>query len=45
MQPVTKASLDPKSKDIRHLRADQEFCGVMGCFGLIRLITPSELVY
>jgi hypothetical protein len=25
------------SKDIRHLRADQEFCGVVGCFGLIRL--------
>ena len=34
MQPITQASLDPKLNDIRHLRADQEFCGVIGCFGL-----------
>ena len=35
MEPITLASLDPKLNDIRHLRADQEFCGVIGCFGLI----------
>ena len=35
MQPITQASLDPKLNDIRHLRADQEFCGVIGCFGLV----------
>jgi hypothetical protein len=35
MQPITQASFDPKLNDIRHLRADQEFCGVIGCFGLI----------
>jgi hypothetical protein len=32
MQPVTQASLDPKLNDIRLLRADQSFDGVMGCF-------------
>ena len=31
----TAFSLDPKLNDIRHLRADQEFCGVIGCFGLL----------
>jgi hypothetical protein len=35
MQPITQASHDPKFNDIRHLRADQGFYGVMGCFGLI----------
>jgi len=35
MQPISQASLDPKMNDIRHLRAEQEFCGVIGCFGLI----------
>lgn len=40
MQPITQASLDPKLNDIRHLRAEQEFCGVIGCFGLI---TPKTL--
>ena len=40
MQPITQPSLDPKMNDIRHLRADQEFCGVIGCFGLI---TPKTL--
>jgi len=37
MQPITQVSLDPKLNDIRHLRADQEFCGVIGCFGSIWL--------
>ena len=37
MQPITQASLDPKMNDIRQLRADQEFCRVIGCFGLICL--------
>ena len=35
MQPITQASLDPKLNNIRHLRAEQEFCGVIGCFGLV----------
>ena len=35
MQPITQASLDPKLNDIRHLRAEQEFCEVIGCFGFI----------
>ena len=33
MQPITQASLDPRLNDIRHLRADQEFCGVIGFLG------------
>jgi hypothetical protein len=37
MQPIAQASLDPKMNDIRQLRADQEFCGVIGCFSLICL--------
>jgi hypothetical protein len=35
MQPITQASLDPKLNDIIHLRAEQEFCEVIGCFGFI----------
>ena len=35
MQPITQTSLDPKLNYIRHLRAEQEFCGVIGCFGLV----------
>ena len=35
MQPITQASLDPKLNDIKHLRAEQEFNGVIGCFGLV----------
>ena len=34
MQLITQAGLDPKLNDIRHLRADQEFWEVIGCFGL-----------
>jgi len=34
MQPITQGGLDPKLNDIRHLRADQEFCGY-GYFGKI----------
>ena len=41
MQPITQASLDPNMKDIKHLRADQEFCGVIGCLGLVTLKTPG----
>jgi hypothetical protein len=37
MQPIAQVSLDPNSNDIRHLLADQEFCGVLDCFGLICL--------
>jgi hypothetical protein len=44
MQPITQASLDPKLNDIRHLRADQEFCGVIGCFGLSILNRGTERV-
>jgi hypothetical protein len=40
MQPTTQASLDPKLNDIRHVQAEQEFCGAMGCFGLSTLKTP-----
>jgi len=29
MQPIAEASLDPMSNDIRHLQAEQEFCGVI----------------
>ena len=32
MQPITHASLDPKSNDIMLLRADQEFYGVYKLF-------------
>jgi hypothetical protein len=35
MQPVTQVSLDPPCDDIRHLQAEQEFCGAIGYFGLI----------
>jgi hypothetical protein len=35
MQPNTQASLAPGRDDIRHLRAEQEFCGVIGCFDLV----------
>jgi hypothetical protein len=38
MQPNTQASLAPGRDDIRHLEADQEFCGVIGGFDL----TPRE---
>ena len=31
MQLITQSSLDPMLNDIRHLRADQEFCGMIGC--------------
>lgn len=41
MQPIMQASLDQKLKNIRHLRADQEFCGVIGCFGLTLLAFPE----
>ena len=34
MQPITQASLDPESKDIRHLLADQSLEGVLECSGL-----------
>ena len=34
MQPATQVSLSPQCNDIRHLRANQEFCGVIGWFGL-----------
>jgi hypothetical protein len=30
MQPVAQANYDPKSNNIRHSQADQEFCGVVG---------------
>jgi hypothetical protein len=32
MQPITQVGLDPNRDDIRHWRAEQEFCGAMGCF-------------
>jgi hypothetical protein len=35
MQPITQDSIDPKLNDIRHLRADQGFYGVIDSFGLI----------
>ena len=34
MQPITQFSINPKCNDIRYLRAEQEFYGVIGCFGL-----------
>lgn len=37
MQPITQARVDLECNDIRLLRADQEFYGVMGCFGLSSL--------
>ena len=37
MHSVTQVSFDPNRDDIRHLRAEQEFSGAMGCFGLITL--------
>jgi hypothetical protein len=36
MQPITQGSLDPSLNYIRHLRADQLFHRVMGCFIEIR---------
>jgi hypothetical protein len=37
MQPTAQPRLRPMRDDIRQLRADQEFVGVAGCFGLIIL--------
>jgi len=34
MQPINQASLEPESHGIKHLRADQEFCGVLRGFCL-----------
>jgi hypothetical protein len=34
MQPVTQIRLDPTEHHIRHLQAEQEFGGVVCCFGL-----------
>ena len=34
MQPITQDDLETKLNDIRHLRADEEFWEVIGCFGL-----------
>lgn len=51
MQPNTQASLAPGRDDIRHLEADQEFCGVIGGFRLTtqnpmgnRLLDCSRLI-
>ena len=37
MQLIAQTSLDPESKDIRHLLADQDFCGVIGYLGVITI--------
>jgi hypothetical protein len=39
---TTQVSPDLTDDDIRHLHADQEFCGVVGCFGLILLKTLGQ---
>jgi hypothetical protein len=44
MQPITQASLGPMLNGIRHLRADQEFCGEIGSFGLITSKTLGQPV-
>ena len=44
MRPITQANLDPSRDNSRHLQAEQEYCGTIGCFGLITLKTPSEPV-
>ncbi len=44
MQPITHVSLAPTEDHIRHLRAEQEFCGAIGCCGLIALKTLVKLV-
>jgi hypothetical protein len=35
MQPIVRASLDPKLNGIRHIRADQEFLEDMSCLSVI----------
>jgi hypothetical protein len=44
MQPITQGSLDPKLKDIRHLRAEQSLLGAVGWLGLAILHRGTERV-
>ena len=43
MQPITQASPDPSRDYSRPLQAEQEFCGAMGCFGLITSENPGPI--
>jgi len=45
MQTITKANLDPEVDDTRNLQAEQEFCGAIGCFGLITLKIHGKPVF
>ena len=44
MQPITQAKLDAKLSDIRQLRAEQGFFGVIASFGLITLKSLGQPV-
>ena len=43
MHRFTRARLFLSLDDSRHLRAEQEFCGAMGCFGLITSENPGPI--
>ena len=44
MQPIAQIGLDPTEDHIRHMRADQEFRGMLGGIGLITAKTTAEPV-